>query len=132
MDRADLERACAEVLNSFGYIDILINAAGGNSPQATTSANTSFFDLDIHAIDSVLGLNFTGTTLSCQVFGRNMAERTQGVIVNITSMNALRLLTRIPPYSAAKAAVANFTQWLAVHMAQEYSPAIRVKTRSRI
>ncbi len=125
-DRTDLERACTEVLDSFGHIDMLINAAGGNSPHATTSANTSFFDLDVHAVDSVLGLNFTGTFQSCQIFGRDMAERKQGVIVNIVSMNALRPLTRIPAYSAAKAAVANFTQWLAVHMAQEYSPAIRV------
>jgi NAD(P)-dependent dehydrogenase (short-subunit alcohol dehydrogenase family) len=125
-DRTNLERACAEVLGSFGHIDMLINAAGGNSPQATTSATTSFFELDIHAVDSVLGLNFTGTFQSCQIFGRDMAERKQGVIVNITSMNALRPLTRIPAYSASKAAVANFTQWLAVHMAQEYSPAIRV------
>ena len=125
-DRTDLERACTEVLDSFGHIDMLINAAGGNSPHATTSANTSFFDLDVHAVDSVLGLNFTGTFQSCQIFGRAMAERKQGVIVNIVSMNALRPLTRIPAYSAAKAAVANFTQWLAVHMAQEYSPAIRV------
>jgi NAD(P)-dependent dehydrogenase (short-subunit alcohol dehydrogenase family) len=125
-DRTDLERACTEVLDSFGHIDMLINAAGGNSPHATTSANTSFFDLDVHAVDSVLGLNFTGTFQSCQIFGRDMAESKQGVIVNIVSMNALRPLTRIPAYSAAKAAVANFTQWLAVHMAQEYSPAIRV------
>ena len=125
-DRTDLERARTEVLDSFGHIDMLINAAGGNSPHATTSANTSFFDLDVHAVDSVLGLNFTGTFQSCQIFGRDMAERKQGVIVNIVSMNALRPLTRIPAYSAAKAAVANFTQWLAVHMAQEYSPAIRV------
>ena len=126
MDRAALERAYTEVLDSFGHIDMLINAAGGNSPHATTSVNTSFFDLDVHAVDSVLGLNFTGTFQSCQIFGRDMAERKQGVIVNIVSMNALRPLTRIPAYSAAKAAVANFTQWLAVHMAQEYSPAIRV------
>jgi len=126
MDKADLERACTEVLDNFGHIDMLINAAGGNSPHATTSATTSFFDLDVHAVDAVLGLNFTGTFQSCQIFGRDMAERKQGVIVNIVSMNALRPLTRIPAYSAAKAAVANFTQWLAVHMAQEYSPAIRV------
>ena len=125
-DRTNLERACTEVLDSFGHIDMLINAAGGNSPHATTSATTSFFDLDVHAVDAVLGLNFTGTFQSCQIFGRDMAERKQGVIVNIVSMNALRPLTRIPAYSAAKAAVANFTQWLAVHMAQEYSPAIRV------
>ncbi len=126
MDRTDLERAYTTVLESFGHIDILINAAGGNSPQATTSTTTSFFDLDVHAVDAVLALNFTGTFQSCQVFGRDMAERKQGVIVNIASMNALRPLTRIPAYSAAKAAIANFTQWLAVHMAQEYSPAIRV------
>ena len=125
-DRTNIERACTEVLDNFGHIDILINAAGGNSPQATTSANISFFDLDIHAVDSVLGLNFTGTFQSCQIFGRDMAKRKQGVIVNIVSMNALRPLTRIPAYSAAKAAVANFTQWLAVHMAQEYGPSIRV------
>ena len=126
LERTDLEHACAEVLKTFGPIDILINAAGGNSPQATTSANISFFDLDIRAIESVLDLNFIGTLQSCQVFGRGMAERGQGCIVNVASMNALRPLTRIPAYSAAKAAVANFTQWLAVHMAQEYRAQIRV------
>lgn len=130
MNRAALEQACEEILRSFNSIDILINAAGGNSPQATTSANTSFFDLDVHAINSVLGLNFTGTFQSCQVFGRNMVEQGQGCIVNIASMNAMRPLTRIPAYSAAKAAVANFTQWLAVHMAQEYSVQIRVNAIS--
>src|SRR3989441_2246833 len=126
LQRTDLEHACTEVLKTFGPIDILINAAGGNSPQATTSADASFFDLDVRAIESVLDLNFTGTLQSCQVFGRHMAERGQGCIVNVASMNALRPLTRIPAYSAAKAAVANFTQWLAVHMAQEYSSQIRV------
>ena len=126
LQRTDLEQACTEVLKMFGPIDILINAAGGNSAQATTSADVSFFDLDVRAIESVLDLNFTGTLQSCQVFGRVMAERGQGCIVNVASMNALRSLTRIPAYSAAKAAVANFTQWLAVYMAQEYSPRIRV------
>ena len=126
MNKAALERAYTEVLDGFGHIDILINAAGGNSPQATTSAATSFFNLDVDAVNSVLGLNFMGTFQSCQVFGRAMADRGQGCIVNVASMNALRPLTRIPAYSAAKAAVANFTQWLAVHMAQEYSPRIRV------
>jgi NAD(P)-dependent dehydrogenase (short-subunit alcohol dehydrogenase family) len=126
LQRTNLEHACTEVLKTFGPIDILINAAGGNSAQATTSADVSFFDLDIRAIESVLDLNFTGTLQSCQVFGRVMAERGQGCIVNVASMSALRPLTRIPAYSAAKAAVANFTQWLAVHMAQEYSSQIRV------
>jgi NAD(P)-dependent dehydrogenase (short-subunit alcohol dehydrogenase family) len=126
LDRASLERTRDLVTENFGPIDILINAAGGNSPQATTSADASFFDLDVRAIESVLDLNFTGTLQSCQVFGRGMAERGQGCIVNVASMNALRPLTRIPAYSAAKAAVANFTQWLAVHMAREYSSQIRV------
>ncbi len=126
LDKSALEQALAQVSAAFGPVDILINAAGGNKPQATTSADRTFFDLDSHAAESVFALNFTGTFLGCQVFGRGMAERGQGCIVNVASMNALRPLTRIPAYSAAKAAVANFTQWLAVHMAQEYSPRIRV------
>jgi len=130
MDRAALEQAREEVLRNFTSIDILVNGAGGNQPQATTSPERSFFDLDVQAIDSVLGLNFTGTLQSCQVFGRSMVEQGHGCIVNITSMNAVRPLTRIPAYSAAKAAVANFTQWLAVHMAQEYSRQIRVNAIS--
>jgi NAD(P)-dependent dehydrogenase (short-subunit alcohol dehydrogenase family) len=130
MDRAALEHAREEILRSFASIDILINAAGGNQPGATTSQELSFFDLDRQAIDMVFDLNFTGTFQSCQVFGRSMVEQGHGCIVNIASMNALRPLTRIPAYSAAKAAVANFTQWLAVHMAQEYSVQIRVNAIS--
>ena len=125
-DRTALERARKLVMEAFGHIDILVNAAGGNQPGATTSAELSFFDLDAQAMQDVFSLNFTGTLYSCQVFGSDMAGRKQGCIVNIVSMNAIRPLTRIPAYSAAKAAVANFTQWLAVHMAREYSPAIRV------
>ena len=126
LDRAALERAREEILSSFASIDILINAAGGNHPGATTSHEVSFFDLDRQAVATVFDLNFAGTLQSCQVFGRSMVEQGHGCIVNIASMNALRPLTRIPAYSAAKAAVANFTQWLAVHMAQEYSVQIRV------
>jgi NAD(P)-dependent dehydrogenase (short-subunit alcohol dehydrogenase family) len=126
MSRASLEQSHEQILSAFGQVDILINAAGGNSPAATTSTDQSFFDLDTEAINSVFGLNCTGTFQSCQVFGRGMAERGNGCIVNVTSMSALRPLTRVPAYGAAKAAIANFTQWLAVHMAQEYSPAIRV------
>jgi NAD(P)-dependent dehydrogenase (short-subunit alcohol dehydrogenase family) len=126
LSRASLEQSREQVMSAFGQVDILINAAGGNSPAATTSAEQSFFDLDTEAIDYVFGLNCTGTFQSCQVFGRGMAERGQGCIVNVTSMSALRPLTRVPAYGAAKAAIANFTQWLAVHMAQEYSPLIRV------
>jgi len=126
MDRAALERTMEQVTDAFGPVDILINAAGGNQPRATTSAELTFFDLDAQALEQVFGLNFTGTLQSCQVFGRGMAERGQGCIVNVASMSGLRPLTRVPAYSAAKAAVTNFTQWLAVHMAQEYSPRIRV------
>jgi NAD(P)-dependent dehydrogenase (short-subunit alcohol dehydrogenase family) len=126
LDRAALEQTRELVTNTYGPVDILINAAGGNHPKATTSNEVPFFDLDVQAVSDVFSTNFTGTFLSCQVFGREMAERGQGCIVNVTSMSALRPLTRIPAYSAAKAAVANFTQWLAVYMAQEYSPHIRV------
>ena len=126
LDRGDLERAAEDTLQAFGRVDFLINGAGGNHPKATTSKEAPFFDLPEDAVRFVFDLNFMGTFLASQVFGRVMAERKEGVILNIASMNAIRPLTRIPAYSAAKAAVANFTQWLAVHMAQEYSPNIRV------
>jgi NAD(P)-dependent dehydrogenase (short-subunit alcohol dehydrogenase family) len=121
-----LHEAGESVSSRFGPADILINAAGGNHPSATTSTIASFFDLPADALRFVTDLNLLGTILPCQVFGREMASRGEGSILNISSMNALRPLTRIPAYSAAKAAVTNFTQWLAVHMAQNYSPHIRV------
>jgi NAD(P)-dependent dehydrogenase (short-subunit alcohol dehydrogenase family) len=121
-----LQQASETIKAEFGKVDILINAAGGNHPGASTSAELSFFDLSLDALRFVGDLNLLGTILPCQVFGRGMAERGEGVILNISSMNAVRPLTRIPAYSAAKAAVTNFTQWLAVHMAQTYSPRIRV------
>lgn len=126
LDRDALEGTRALVTDTYGPIDILINAAGGNHPNATISKDVPFFDLDVHAISDVFSTNFTGTFQCCQVFGRDMAEQGHGCIVNITSMSALRPLTRIPAYSAAKATVANFTQWLAVHIAQDYHPAIRL------
>lgn len=121
-----LQRACEAVEREFGYVDTLVNAAGGNHPEATTSPELTFFDLPQDALRWVFDLNILGTMLPCQTFGKRMAERGEGVILNISSMNAFRPLTRIPAYSAAKAGVSNFTQWLAVHMAQEYSPRIRV------
>ena len=126
LDRASLEAARDAVLAHFGQVDILINGAGGNKKQATTSQDVSFFDLPPDAVRWVFDLNFLGTLLPSQVFGKVMADRGEGCILNISSMNAFRPLTRIPAYSAAKAAVSNFTQWLAVHMTQEYSPDIRV------
>lgn len=125
-DRAALERAAETLGREFPHIDILINAAGGSHPGAITTATQTFFDLDIKMIEQVLKLNYEGTLLPCQVFGRGMAERKQGVIVNIGSMNAERPLTRTVAYGAAKAGINNFTRWLAVYMAKEYSPAIRV------
>jgi NAD(P)-dependent dehydrogenase (short-subunit alcohol dehydrogenase family) len=123
----DTLQEAKEIIHSqFGGVDILINAAGGNHPSAMTSADLSFFDLPLDALRHVGDLNLLGTILPCQVFGRGMAERGEGVILNVSSMNAFRPLTRIPAYSAAKAAINNFTQWLAVHMAQNYSPHIRV------
>jgi NAD(P)-dependent dehydrogenase (short-subunit alcohol dehydrogenase family) len=121
-----IRHAAGEVLARFGAVDCLINAAGGNKPQATTGPDLKFFDLPADALRWVFDLNVLGTILPCQVFGKIMAEKGSGVILNISSMNAVRPLTRIPAYSAAKAGVSNFTQWLAVHMAQEYSPRIRV------
>jgi NAD(P)-dependent dehydrogenase (short-subunit alcohol dehydrogenase family) len=126
LDRAAVEQAAAAVLAEYGAVAGLINGAGGNHPQATTNPERSFFDLPVEALRFVGELNLLGTMLPSQVFGQAMAQRKQGVILNISSMNAVRPLTRIPAYSAAKAAVSNFTQWLAVHLAQEYSPAIRV------
>jgi len=122
----DIEIAAQAILHTYGNVDILINGAGGNSPLATTRADLSFFELPENAINWVIELNLKGTIMACQVFGGIMAQQKQGIILNISSMNAFRPLTRIPVYSAAKAAVSNFTQWLAVHMAQEYSPEIRV------
>ncbi|MBN1440174.1 MAG: SDR family oxidoreductase [Anaerolineales bacterium] len=126
LDPASLRRGCDSILSDFGRIDILINGAGGNRKQASTSAELSFFDIPPEAVRGVTDLNFLGALLPSQVFGKAMAERGEGCILNISSMNAFRPLTRIPAYSAAKAAVSNFTQWLAVHLAQEYSPRIRV------
>ena len=126
LSKASMEEARDAVLARFGRVDILINGAGGNKPQATTSSELSFFDLPQDAFQWVFNLNFIGTLVPCQVFGRLMAEQKAGDILNISSMNAFRPLTRIPAYSAAKAAVSNFTQWLAVHMSQNYSTDIRV------
>ncbi len=126
LDTEIFQQTTDRVLAEFGRIDCLINGAGGNNPQATTSPDLSFFDLPPEALRFVFDLNILGTILPSQVIGKHMANQGQGVILNISSMNAFRPLTRIPAYSAAKAGVSNFTQWLAVHLAQEYSPQIRV------
>ena len=126
LEKSDVEAACASVLGKWGRVDVLINGAGGNKPAATTNAERNFFDLPADALQWVLNLNLLGTILPSQVFGKAMAERGEGAILNLSSMNAFRPLTRIPAYSAAKAAINNFTQWLAVDIAMNFSPKIRV------
>ncbi|MGQ9651434.1 MAG: SDR family oxidoreductase [Phycisphaerae bacterium] len=126
LQRDSLEAAHKQCVETLGPVDVLINGAGGNHPSATTGPDKRFFDLPIDAFQKVMDLNIIGTILPSMVFGEAMAERGEGVILNIASMNAFKPLTRIPAYSAAKSGVKNFTEWLAVHMAQEYSPKIRV------
>jgi len=126
LEKESLIEANAKVREGLGKIDILINGAGGNNKKATTSDEMKFFDIPAEAIRFVFDLNFLGTLMPSQVFGKDMVESGRGVILNISSMNAIRPLTRIPAYSAAKAAVSNFTQWLSVHICQNYSKDIRV------
>jgi NAD(P)-dependent dehydrogenase (short-subunit alcohol dehydrogenase family) len=131
LEKDSLAAAAAKLAATYGPCDILVNGAGGNHPKGTTGNETmtpgllkdkaedliSFYDLDAAGIQFVFNLNFLGTLLPTQVFTRGMAERGAGSIINISSMNAFRPLTKIPAYSGAKAAVSNFTQWLAVHFA---------------
>jgi NAD(P)-dependent dehydrogenase (short-subunit alcohol dehydrogenase family) len=127
-DKAQVEEAHRRTVAEFGPVDVLVNAVGGNMKGATTAPDLSFFDIPLDAMERVVGLNlFAGAVIPSQVVGRAMAESgRKSVIINISSMNAFRPLTRIAGYSAAKAAVNNFTQWLAVHLAREYGGKIRV------
>ncbi len=126
LDKESLAALARRVIADYGRVDILINGAGGAKKEATTSSQLSFFDLPEDAVRWVFDLNLLGTFFACQVFGRHMVQQDSGCILNIASMGAYRPLTRSVAYSAAKAAVVNFTQWLAVHLSQEYSPRIRV------
>jgi NAD(P)-dependent dehydrogenase (short-subunit alcohol dehydrogenase family) len=126
LEPESLLKAQEVVQKEFGPVDTLLNVAGGNKPSATTGADLKFFDIAPEVLRDVFDLNTLGTIIPCQVFGRGMAERNQGVILNISSMAAFRPMTRVVAYAAAKAAVTNFTYWLAVHMATEYSSNIRV------
>jgi len=127
LDKSSLEAARKDIHDKFGEVDILINGAGGNSPAATTKVETmdgsenpedTFFGLQIEGFDKVFDLNFKGTLLPSMVFGADMVKKKSGVIINISSMNSYRPLTKIPAYSAAKAAINNFTLWLAVHFSK--------------
>lgn len=127
LDGDSLRRAADVVTAACGRVDILVNAAGGNRPEATAMPGArTFFDLDPAALQAVVALNLHGTILPSQVFGAGMAAAGSGAIINLSSMAAFTPLTRVVGYAAAKAAVNNFTAWLAVYMAREHSPAIRV------
>ena len=129
LDKASLETAKAEINEKLGEIDILINGAGGNSPQATTkveqmleenidSLEDTFYGLEMEGFDKVFALNFKGTLLPTMVFTKDMLKNKNGVVLNVSSMNSYKPLTKIPAYSAAKASVNNFTEWLSVHLAK--------------
>jgi NAD(P)-dependent dehydrogenase (short-subunit alcohol dehydrogenase family) len=132
LEKASIEQAHAQVKAAFGPVDILINGAGGNHPKGTTSKEflsredltakkegvVTFYDLTVEGIQFVFNLNFLGTFLPTQVFSKDMVQKGRGNIINISSMNAFKPLTKIPAYSAAKAGVSNFTQWLAVHFSK--------------
>lgn len=130
LDKKELEKVHANLAESHGPCSILINGAGGNNPKASTSheyatkqnildtMEQSFFDLSPSAVDNLFNLNFLGTLLPTQVFAKDMIDQTKCTIINISSMNAYSPLTKIPAYSGAKAAVSNFTQWLAVHFSK--------------
>lgn len=128
--RDSLNACKAGIDADFGTVDILLNAVGGNMKSATTSPDQSFFEIPEDAISKVMDLNLArGVIIPTQLFAKSMVDsKNGGSIINITSMNAVRPLTRIPGYSAAKAALHNFTQWLAVHIAQEYDPTFRVNS----
>jgi NAD(P)-dependent dehydrogenase (short-subunit alcohol dehydrogenase family) len=132
VDKSSIEQAHEQVKAAFGPVDILINGAGGNHPKGTTSKEylypedltakqagvVTFYDLTVEGIQFVFNLNFLGTFLPTQVFSKDMVQKGRGNIINISSMNAFKPLTKIPAYSAAKAGVSNFTQWLAVHFSK--------------
>jgi NAD(P)-dependent dehydrogenase (short-subunit alcohol dehydrogenase family) len=124
--KEEVENALQQTLERFGRVDALINGAGGNRKDASTSPDLSFFDLPLETFMEVFDLNFRTALVCCQVFGKYMAKQGKGSIINIASINAIKPLTNIPAYSAAKAAVKNFTEWLAVHISHNYSPNIRV------
>jgi NAD(P)-dependent dehydrogenase (short-subunit alcohol dehydrogenase family) len=129
LDKASLVKAKAEINEKLGEIDILINGAGGNSPQATTKVEVmtednmdkledTFYGLEMEGFDKVFALNFKGTLLPTMVFTTDMLKNKKGVVLNVSSMNSYKPLTKIPAYSAAKASINNFTEWLSVHLAK--------------
>lgn len=130
VEEESLQKVAKEVVNTYGKIDILINAAGGNKPGATVSPDQSVFDVDVEQFKQVIDLNLFGTIIPSLVFGKEMAANKKGTIINISSMAADRALTRVMGYSASKAAVDNFTKWMSVELAQRYGGGMRVNAVS--
>jgi NAD(P)-dependent dehydrogenase (short-subunit alcohol dehydrogenase family) len=127
LEKNELQNIYTHIADNYDRVDILINAAGGNHPSATVVPDQkSFFDLPEEAIHWVFNLNLMGTILACQVFGQAMVQSGEGAILNVSSMASLRSITRVFAYGSAKAGINMFTQWLAVYMATQYSPNIRV------
>ena len=126
LDIASLQKVADEVVAKWGKIDILLNIAGGNMPGATLDPDQNFYDMDIACWEKVTNLNMNGTVYPSMVFGKVMAQQKSGCIVNVSSMAAYSALTRVPGYSAAKTAVANFTKWLATEVALKYGDGVRV------
>jgi NAD(P)-dependent dehydrogenase (short-subunit alcohol dehydrogenase family) len=130
LDRAQLAVAKDAIIKTFGTIDILVNAAGGNMPGAVVQPDSNFFHMKLDDFQKVVDLNLLGTVLPTQIFSEPMAGKGKGVIINIASMAAMRAITRVGGYSAAKGAVTNFTSWLAVEMAHKFGEGIRVNSIS--
>ncbi len=126
LDKKSLEEVKNQIIKQFGHIDILINAVGGNLPGAVIAYDQSIFDLSVPDFDEVMDLNLKGTVLPSLVFGKSMSEKGKGAIVNYSSMTVDQALTRVVGYSAAKAAMENFTRWMAVEMALKFGDGIRV------
>jgi NAD(P)-dependent dehydrogenase (short-subunit alcohol dehydrogenase family) len=126
LDSDDLNNAKQEAQDYFGELDILVNAAGGNLPGAIVTPQQNFFDLKMEEFEKVVDLNLTGTVLPIKILCDGMGNRKQGVIINIASMASFRPITRVVGYSAAKAAIKNFTEWLAIEMAKKFGEGIRV------
>ncbi len=126
LDEGSLRAARQTLLDKWGRVDVLINCAGGNRPDATVFGDLTFFNVPREALEGVVGLNFTGTVLPIQVFGEPMTQQGSGSIINISSMAAQKVLTRVMGYSAAKSAVDNLTRWLAVDLAEKHGAGLRV------
>jgi NAD(P)-dependent dehydrogenase (short-subunit alcohol dehydrogenase family) len=126
LDRGELEAAREAIVEQWGRLDVLVNAAGGNMPSATLEPGGSFFELPVEGMEPVIALNLQGTLLPSQVFGEAMARAGRGCIVNISSMSAQRAMTRVLGYGVAKAAVENATRWLAVELGRSFGEGLRV------